>query len=233
VTHSSDYSLVSPSKPEVLEQRKIDHSGNGIIEFMTWMETLTEGHIEGIAASIEVPRGPLVEAFLEHRWAVFSINPKQLDRFRDRHTVAGAKDDSRDAYVLADSLRTDQHCFRRVEADHPTVVRIRELSRTEESVGADLRRTVNQLYQLLLRYYPLLGEPGRLHSKSFIRGNWRIGAAAYMGDRQTANGFERIVRRVHARPSSRRLISPLRCNTLHSLCQEVCTVQELCDSPHP
>jgi hypothetical protein len=37
----------------------------------------------------------------------FSINPKQLDRFRDRHTVAGAKDDQRDAFVLADSLRTD------------------------------------------------------------------------------------------------------------------------------
>jgi hypothetical protein len=53
-------------------------------------------------------------------------------------------------------LCTDQHCFRRIEVDHPTVVRIREPARTEESVGADLRRTVNQLYQLLLRYYPQL-----------------------------------------------------------------------------
>jgi hypothetical protein len=106
--------------------------------------------------AIEVPRGPVVEAFLEGGIAVFSINPKQLDRFRDRYTVAGAKDDSRDAYVLADSLRTDQHCFRRIEAHHPDVVRLRELSRTEESLGADLRRGVNQLYQLLLRYYPQL-----------------------------------------------------------------------------
>jgi hypothetical protein len=40
------------------------------------MEALAEGQAERIAASIEVPRGPLVEAFLEHRWAVFSINPK-------------------------------------------------------------------------------------------------------------------------------------------------------------
>lgn len=52
--------------------------------------------------------------------------------------------------MLADSLRTDQHCFRRVSADHPSVVRIRELSRTEDNIGTDLRRTVNQLYQLLL-----------------------------------------------------------------------------------
>ena len=144
------------SQGEVLEQRKIEHTGKGIIDFMAWMEVLADGQVEEIAASIEVPRGPIVEAFLEHRWAVFSINPKQLDRFRDRHTVAGAKDDSRDAYVLADSLRTDQHCFRRLESDHPAIIRIRELSRSEESVGADLRRTVNQLYQVLLRYYPQL-----------------------------------------------------------------------------
>jgi hypothetical protein len=147
---------VMNSQGEVLAQRKIEHNGKGILEFMAWMEALAKGQAEEIAASIEVPRGPLVEAFLEHRWAVFSVNPKQLDRFRDRHTVAGAKDDSRDAYVLADSLRTDQHCFRHLESDHPAVVRIRELSRAEESVGEDLRRTVNRLYQLLLRYYPQL-----------------------------------------------------------------------------
>ena len=58
--------------------------------------------------------------------------------------------------MLADSLRTDQRCFRRLSADHPAIVRIRELSRTEDQVGVDLRRTVNQLYQLLLRYYPQL-----------------------------------------------------------------------------
>ena len=34
-----------------------------------------------------------------------TINPKQLDRLRDRFSVAGAKDDRRDAYVLADHHR--------------------------------------------------------------------------------------------------------------------------------
>jgi len=144
------------SQGQLLEQRKIEHSGQGILDFIAWMEGLAHGQVQRIAVAIEVPRGPLVEAFLEHQWAVFGINPKQLDRFRDRHTVAGAKDDSRDAFVLADSVRTDQHCFRRLTADHPDIVRIRELSRTEDSVGADLRRSVNQLYQLLLRYYPQL-----------------------------------------------------------------------------
>ena len=67
----------------------------------------------------------MAEACLEGGFAVFSINPKQLDRFRDRYSVAGAKDDSWDAYVAADSLPTDQHCFRRVAVQPPDVTRLR------------------------------------------------------------------------------------------------------------
>ena len=50
--------------------------------------------------AIETPHGPVVEMLLERGFAVFAINPKQIDRFRDRFTIAGAKDDSRDARVL-------------------------------------------------------------------------------------------------------------------------------------
>ena len=38
---------------------------------------------------------------MERGFTVHSINPKQLDRFRDRISPAGAKDDRRDARVLA------------------------------------------------------------------------------------------------------------------------------------
>ncbi len=141
---------------KILRECRVDHTGQAITAFLRALNEMAGGKADRVAMAIEVPRGPLVEAFLEGGFAVFSINPKQLDRFRDRYTVAGAKDDSRDAYVAADSLRTDQHCFRRIEAQHPDVVRLRELSRTEESLGADLRRAVNQFYQLLLRYYPQL-----------------------------------------------------------------------------
>ena len=144
------------SRGEILCERRIDHTGQAITDFVRGLNEMGNGRPDHVAVAIEVPRGPVVEALLESGLVVFSINPKQLDRFRDRYTVAGARDDSRDAYVAADSLRTDQHCFRRIAADHPDVVRLRELSRTEESLGEDFRRVVNQLYQLLLRYYPQL-----------------------------------------------------------------------------
>jgi hypothetical protein len=147
---------VLDSSGKVVRDCKVDHSGQAITDFVRLLNTMIHGKPECIAVAIEVPRGPVVEAFLEGGFAVFSINPKQLDRFRDRYSVAGAKDDSRDAYVAADSLRTDQHCFRRLAGQHPDVLRLRELSRAEESMSGDLRRIVNQLYQLLLRYYPQL-----------------------------------------------------------------------------
>ena len=51
---------------------------------------------------------------MERGFAVHSLNPKQLDRFRDRHSPAGAKDDNRDAHTLADALRMDSRFFRRL-----------------------------------------------------------------------------------------------------------------------
>jgi hypothetical protein len=141
---------------KVVSECRVDHNGQAITELLRSIIAIAKGEPGRVAVAIEVPRGPVVEAFLEAGCEVYAINPKQLDRFRDRYTVAGAKDDSRDAYVAADSLRTDQHCFRRVTPHHPDVVRLRELSRTEESVSGDYRRTANQLYQILLRYYPQL-----------------------------------------------------------------------------
>jgi transposase len=145
---------VMDAEGQVLLERAIEHSGEAIGQFLQSLENMVSHEPQRVAVGIEVPHGSLVEAFLERNYAVFAINPKQLDRFRDRHSVAGAKDDRRDALVVADSLRTDQHCFRRMALDSPAIIRIRELSRTEGSLTGDLHRAVNQLYQLLLRYYP-------------------------------------------------------------------------------
>lgn len=43
---------------QVLAQRKIEHSGTGILGFIKWMEEFAEGQVCRIAVAIEVPRGP-------------------------------------------------------------------------------------------------------------------------------------------------------------------------------
>src|SRR5262245_25100343 len=110
-------------------ERAYPHSGVGLTALADDLTALVPAEPGRVAVAIEIPRGTIVDTLLERGLHVFSLNPKQLDRFRDRHTVAGAKDDRRDAFVLADSLRTDRPAFRRVQADHPRVVGLRELSR--------------------------------------------------------------------------------------------------------
>jgi hypothetical protein len=43
-----------------------------------------------------------------------------MDRFRDRFTMAGAKDESRDAEVMASALRTDPRCVRPLAMADPS-----------------------------------------------------------------------------------------------------------------
>jgi transposase len=135
-------------------ERSIDHDGASLAQLAAWLWTVSAGQPQRVAVAIEVPRGALVEGLLDRGFHVYAINPKQLDRFRDRHSVAGAKDDRRDAFVLADSVRTDQPSFRRLQLHDPQLLRLRELSRAEEALLEDFRRSANRLQDQLHRFYP-------------------------------------------------------------------------------
>ena len=78
-----------------------------------------------ILVAIETSQGPVVETLLGMGLRVYAINPKQEDRLRDRFSPAGAKDDRRDAFVLASCVETDGYAFREVRAeDLAGVVRV-------------------------------------------------------------------------------------------------------------
>ena len=136
----------------VLAENFVLHNGSEISAFVEKLAGMAK--LDRVAVSIEIPRGAVVETLVERGAHVYSINPKQLDRFRDRHTVAGAKDDRRDAFVLADSLRTDRHLFRRIRLDDPRVIQLREASRVDEDLKQDLSRLTNRLREQLHRFFP-------------------------------------------------------------------------------
>jgi transposase len=141
-------------------ERTVTQSGTGLAELCNWLLDKTGTPAAQIAVGIETPRGPVVEALLERGFAVFSINPKQLDRFRDRFTVAGAKDDSRDAHVLGHSLLTDRHAFRQVIVDDPLVIELREWSRIHDEATKERTRLANRIGDQLWRYYPQAAKVG-------------------------------------------------------------------------
>src|SRR5499427_9300417 len=138
----------------VVGERVVDHTGSSLAQLATWLWALSAGQPQRVAVAIEVPRGAMVEGLIERGFHVFALNPKQLDRFWDRYSVAGAKDDRRDAFVLADSIRTDVPSFRRLRLDAPQLIVLRELSRAEEALLEEFRRTANRLRDQLHRFYP-------------------------------------------------------------------------------
>ena len=135
----------------VVGTRTIAHDARAVHEALQWLRDQTRAAAPAVAVAIETPRGILVDTLLEQGFAVFAVNPKQLDRFRDRFTAAGAKDDSRDAHVLSDSLRTDRRAFRRVRPDDPRIIQLRELCRIVEDLQGEEVRLTNRLREQLYR----------------------------------------------------------------------------------
>ena len=183
----------------VLKERSVKHSGEALERLFEELTEIAGGRPELMALAIETPRGAIVEGLLERGFAVFSINPKQLDRFRDRHTVAGAKDDRRDAFVLADSLRTDGPLFRRVKLDDAVIVELRELSRLRDDLVAEKRRHSNRLRQQLHRFFPQVLELSSAADELWIWALLKIAPTPKHVERLSARRLQKLLERFRIR----------------------------------
>lgn len=141
-----------------LGERSFPHGGAGLAQMADWILGLAGAPPDAVHVAIEVPHGPVVESLIERGFQLYAINPKQLDRFRDRFSPAGAKDDSRDAQVLADALRTDAHRFRFLKPVDPVVIELREWSRIAEDLTQERTRLASRVREQLWRYYPQILE---------------------------------------------------------------------------
>ncbi|MBI4862185.1 MAG: enoyl-CoA hydratase/isomerase family protein [Candidatus Riflebacteria bacterium] len=158
----------------VLDERRVEHCGSAILGSADWLAQRADGDTGSVALAIEIPREALVETLIERGFHVYAINPKQLDRFRDRHTVAGAKDDRRDAFVLADSLRTDPHCFRLIHMDDAVTIELRELARVDDDLREETNRLTNRLREQIHRYYPQPLKLSPSADEPWLRDLWEL-----------------------------------------------------------
>ena len=79
------------------------------------LHALVADHAEDpaeVVVGIEIDRGLLVTSLVAAGNQVYAVNPRAVDRYRDRHALSGAKSDGGDAKVLADLGRTDRHNHR-------------------------------------------------------------------------------------------------------------------------
>ena len=178
---------------KVVGERAFAHGGAGLAALCDWLVSAA-GDPGSVAVAIEVPHGPVVDALLDRGFAVYAINPKQLERLRDRISVAGAKDDRRDARVAAAGLRTDRPLFRRVVAGDPSVIELREWSRLTEELQRERVRLSNRIRQQLWRYYPQLLELSDDMTAEWVLALWTLAPTPAQAARLREATLARLLR---------------------------------------
>jgi transposase len=103
---------------------------------------------------IETERGPWVQALLGSGYRVHAINPLQVSRYRESHTISGAKSDAADAHVLAEMMRTEGHRLRSVAGDSERAGAIKIVARGHKSLIWERTRHTQRLRVLLREFYP-------------------------------------------------------------------------------
>jgi transposase len=196
----------------IVGEREFPHSGKGLSELADWILSMTD-IASAVAVAVEVPHGPVVDVLLDRGFIVHAINPKQLDRLRDRFSIAGAKDDRRDAYVSADGLRTDRHLFRRLQIADPRLIELRAWSRLAEELQEERVRLSNRLHQQLWRYYPQMLKLSDDLTATWFLELWLRAPSPAKAARLRVSAVERLlkqhrIRRVNAEGILRTLREP-------------------------
>lgn len=141
-------SVVDPHGREI-DRRVVAHTDAGIRELLKLLDRHDADEV-----AIERGDGPLVDALLEHGTTVVVISPNQVKNLRGRYGSAGNKDDRFDAFVLADTLRTDRARLRPLEPDSEATQALRRACRACKDLVAHRIAVTNQLRAHLQRVFP-------------------------------------------------------------------------------
>ena len=133
--------------------RVVPHTADGLTDWGRWLDKQRAQGIE-LWAAIERPDGRVVDFLLDHGVIVYPINPKALDRARDRYRMSASKSDPFDARVLASFLRTDQAHLHALQPSSEAAQELKLLTRDYTRLVREQTRLVNQLTATLKEYYP-------------------------------------------------------------------------------
>ena len=175
------------------------HSAIAYAALGEWLLRTTQAQPGEIAIAIEISHGPAVDALTDRGFRTFAINPKQLDRFRDRYNIAGAKDDTRDADTLGRSLRTDRAAFRELSPDNPLIVRLREATRLASELTRDRVRLTSRMREQLWRYYPQMLALADNLADTWLLELWQLAPTPAKGARLHKDTIARILKAHHIR----------------------------------
>ena len=147
---STDHAIaVVDAHGRQIARTTIEHTSRGLRAMRTFLARHDVGEV-----AIERGDGPVVEALLDAGFTVVVISPNKLKNLRSRYGSAGNKDDRFDAFVLADTLRTDRTRLRPLTRNSQATLTLRTTVRARRDLVDHRVALTNQLRAHLLVVFP-------------------------------------------------------------------------------
>ncbi len=146
--------LTSARRPNTAKWTpSVPHSPEGLERLVATIRVRASAP-QDVCAALETRYGPFVGSLLEQGFTIYAVNPKAVDRHRERFRVAGGKSGLRDAWVLATLLRTDRSLYRPLLPDTEPAQELRVLTRDRAELVRTRTMLSNQLTACLKTYFP-------------------------------------------------------------------------------
>jgi transposase len=107
-----------------------------------------------VLVAIETSHGMLVHDLVSSGYTVYALNPKAVNRYKDRFRASGPKSDQWDAKCMADILRTDRHRHKPLTLAPDDYRLLSALCEDLRTLIDDTTRLTNRLFECLKRFYP-------------------------------------------------------------------------------
>jgi transposase len=155
------------------------------------------GEVEGlVGVAIERSDGIIVDRLHAAGLVEFPVSPRVSARARERHQAATRKNDRFDAFVLADTLRTDGRRWRPLRPSSDLHAELRQVVRHRRQAVESQIMIESQLRETLLAYHPavvgLFSSIDRDVTLAFLRDYPTPQAAAHVGEARMARFCARI-----------------------------------------
>jgi hypothetical protein len=144
---------VADESGEKIWEGKVAQTAEGLAEFGRRLYEWSSTGVE-VWAALEKPEGRIVDFLLDHGILVYPVNPKAVDRARDRFRMSTSKSDLFDARVLADFLRTDYGHLRPLMPNSAEAQELKLLTTDHQRLVQQQTRLINQLTITLKEYNP-------------------------------------------------------------------------------
>jgi transposase len=156
--------VIMDEQGQVLNREWIEHQSHDLAH----LDHLLTGTCspDQVCVAIELHDSLLLDRLVRLGVRVYGLNPKSGARARERFTATCVKDDDRDAWSMAEFIRTGHQHLRAIRPDSPTTIQLREWVALREDLTQARTVHLQQLGAHLARWNPqILGLTDNLNQK--------------------------------------------------------------------